>query len=425
MCAHSLHRMRLALCAAPGDLDGSKSARMEELLRQLDSYRRGVERRHGPGHSIAMQLGALHADMSKWLRSQPPDASNQAMLAVAAVAAPQPVVQWQEHREESLASESSNGLTGAFTTAPALAPRELPAAAELALHSAPPLQVQPSARRESQSSVHTDATFEASQPGPGSAPRPRASLTGGGSDGGSPDAFSFTPPTYGRSATAARPAYRAVGMGEARAAGVTHEQLMPATHVSAPPAHAGAGSAPGAQGHPGPYGSGGPGMAGHMLHHAAAGSAPVQGTWRQPHAVVGGQGPHMLAGTNPNAAAVSAAYGHTTVNSPGAQPAVSSAFGGPLGGVGAAPPGGATQSLMDLANQLNARTMQMQVHGAASPQGGPAASAGGNAFVPSGVRLSPPQGAGELNGGGARSSPGSGVGAKAPKTKSKWGLFGK
>ncbi|GIL47720.1 hypothetical protein Vafri_4482 [Volvox africanus] len=58
-----------ASMATEGDPDGSRAPRMKALLYQLDSYRRGVERRHGHSHSIVTQLRILHGDMSKWLHA--------------------------------------------------------------------------------------------------------------------------------------------------------------------------------------------------------------------------------------------------------------------------------------------------------------------------------------------------------------------
>ncbi|EFJ50705.1 hypothetical protein VOLCADRAFT_88499 [Volvox carteri f. nagariensis] len=168
--------------AAEGDPDGTRTARMAELLDQLDGYRRGVERRHGPSHNLVSQLRTLHADMSKWLRAN--TGANAAASAVATT--PSSTAKRQRPKAATAAADGSAPSVQTEITAqehgsperigragPNGAPAGVgsPAVASAHLRLAQTDKPLQTIARESLSSVNTDATFDLVAPSAGGTPR--------------------------------------------------------------------------------------------------------------------------------------------------------------------------------------------------------------------------------------------------------------
>ncbi|GFR44858.1 hypothetical protein Agub_g6201, partial [Astrephomene gubernaculifera] len=205
-----------------GDPDGSRAVRMAELLGQLDTYRRGVERRHGPQHSIASQLRILHADMSKWLQAavataaaggggpaKTVAATTSAAVASSSSSSAQPTkaTTTSTSRRASAAAAAARAGNGLHYTAVTLklggvgvsvAPSSTGLQGSTASHGSsssqpqsqpqllppPPQQQPPLTSHESQSSVGSDATFDLAASTGGTTPRDSLHVT-------LPDGFTF------------------------------------------------------------------------------------------------------------------------------------------------------------------------------------------------------------------------------------------
>ncbi|KAG2452509.1 hypothetical protein HYH02_002748 [Chlamydomonas schloesseri] len=472
---------------AAGDADGSNAARMAELLEQLDSYRRGVERKHGPAHSIATQLRILHTDMSKWLRTN--TAASTATAATAAAAA-----------APGVAAGNADVTVGSGGAAPAAAgsggarmasggssssmargfPPALEAVPEAAASEPRPLpspQGQPDqqqqhwaaagavGRRESQSSVHTDATFDAAGGANAStaASTPRDSIADGGGGGfsfpshqaaveqprGSAGGFHALPQPARPSGSGAVGVQHHAVNGGAGNRGVSGGGAagMPAASMGGMPHSTSLGQQGMGPQMPfaavGMAGAGGLGHAGMGMGHGGVGTGHGGGMGMGMYGPGGGMaqagmGGHMgMAGAGMTQPVMP---GMGAMVQPGAammQPGA--AMAGGMGGGGL--------SLMELANQLNSMAMQQHaLHGPGAGGGGGTAGAPAAVFMPVGMRATMPARSQEISAAAAPMTGGAGQAVTAvqraasatarnetlqqsqpqKKSKSKWGtLFGK
>ncbi|GLI59030.1 hypothetical protein VaNZ11_000856 [Volvox africanus] len=154
-----------ASMATEGDPDGSRATRMKTLLDQLDSYRRGVERRHGHSHSIVTQLRILHGDMSKWLHASTAGSNGGGGSNATSLKKPQALASGVQAPQPPPPSE----VTSREVLSEKEHPAE-PAVATVALHQQQEKPL-PTIGRESQSSVNTDATFDLVAASAGATPR--------------------------------------------------------------------------------------------------------------------------------------------------------------------------------------------------------------------------------------------------------------
>ncbi|GIL97766.1 hypothetical protein Vretimale_3325 [Volvox reticuliferus] len=155
-----------ASMATEGDPDGSRATRMKVLLDQLDSYRRGVERRHGHSHSIVTQLRILHGDMSKWLHASTARSNGSGGIATSPKK-PQALAPTVEAPPPLPPSEITKGGTSLEKEHPV---ESVGVAAALHQHQQQEKSL-PTIGRESQSSVNTDATFDLVGASAGATPR--------------------------------------------------------------------------------------------------------------------------------------------------------------------------------------------------------------------------------------------------------------
>lgn len=332
---------------------------MTELLAKLDTYRLGIERRHGSTHSMASQLRILHGDMSKWLGSSRASASISPNTSVVDVAITRAVVTSTAAKRYPAVSVAGVSQT-VLPTSPPMPAMTTAVAASITVPESPPQQQQQKSQhlsiaRESQSSVHTDATFDLHS-SPFNAPR-----DSGPAPNSPAEAFAFPQPQQPQASSSSTSSQH------------QHHHYIQSHHSSSPP-----------------------GMPRHqdsatatLPARASAVPLPSDAAVGVVHAVLARKGAAAVAVAP--AAAPSAAPGYQQQDQQGVG-------GGTTAAVGT--------SLLELANQLNSMTMKQQVVFSAAAaaaavvdsNNGGGGSGGGPILMPSGRSA---QAVPVSNGGGA------------------------